>query len=81
MSDLVAIVKATRASAQALAAIAKWTRVQNNEDLTFGVRWSAAHKIKLAKARYAKAQAVLAANPLPGDALDDPNYVGSRHHY
>lgn len=69
MTNLAAIVKATRTSAQALAAAQKWARVAANEDLSFSVRYSAANKAKLAQARYAKAQAVLAANPLPGDAV------------
>lgn len=68
MADLAAIVKATRTSTSALAAAQKWARVAANEDLSFTVRWSAANKRKAAEARYAKAQAVLAANPLPGDA-------------
>lgn len=67
MTNLTAIVKATRTSAKALQAAQKWARVAADEDLSFSVRYSADGKRKAAEASYARAQAILAANPLPGD--------------
>jgi uncharacterized protein (DUF2252 family) len=69
MSDLIAIVKATRSSASALQTIARVSR-QIREAERCGDTAQAAMlypALSRAQRRYDRAQAILAANPLPGD--------------
>ena len=66
MTNLVAIVRATRASAKAV------ERMQRCARLISSARWisdrsDAERAYRLAERAYARAQAVLKANPLPGD--------------
>jgi hypothetical protein len=69
MSDLIAIVKATRASARALADCHKIAReireIERSGDTASAVVLYS--KLTRAQHRYQRAQAILAANPLPGD--------------
>jgi hypothetical protein len=67
MYDLIAIVKATRASAKALADSHNISRRMREKGITLAEHHALAVKLVAANARYHKAQAVLAANPLPGD--------------
>ena len=74
MYDLIAIVRATRASAKALSDCQKIARTLR-ETAPIGVPSTALvefrerefRKLCLAERRYQRAQQILAANPLPGD--------------
>jgi hypothetical protein len=66
MSDLTAIVKATRASAAALKAEQRLAGEMS--DATAAERKIMYRKVLAARQRYQRAQEILAANPLPGDA-------------
>jgi hypothetical protein len=68
MTSLVAIARATRASALALATCQCLVReideaTRNNP----GARFPMYRKLRAAQRRYQAAQAILSANPLPGD--------------
>ena len=69
MSDLIAIVKATRSSARALADCQRIARaireVEKSGDTATAVNMY--RSLIRAQRRYARAQEILAANPLPGD--------------
>jgi plasmid stabilization system protein ParE len=72
MYDLIAIVRATRATARALADMQRLGRViedtyKPGKPYIHEVRAVAQRKHNAAYRRYRKAQAILAANPLPGD--------------
>lgn len=69
MVDLIAVAKATRASARALAACQRIARTIGDLQRTGDTRAAAALVPSLCRAqrRYQAAQLILAANPLPGD--------------
>lgn len=69
MADLTAVVRATRASARAIDAIARISREIRDYERRGDTRSAALLYPKLcaAQRRYHAAQLVLAVNPLPGD--------------
>lgn len=69
MTNLPAIVRATRASASALAAMQRLHRIVRDRDAEKATRVRAAQAYVRAHRRYDRAQEILAANPLPGDQL------------
>ena len=66
MTNLNAIIRATRASAKATADCQRYARAARwgQDEME---RVEAARFLRRAQARYARAQSILAANPLPGD--------------
>ena len=68
MSYLAAIVKATRASASALSTVQTIARLLLDKSIPEEHRKILEARKVNAERRYERAQAVLAANPLPGDA-------------
>lgn len=67
MADLTAIIKATRKSARAIDRMARLARqIRASDDLT--LRANLFNQYDRALFAYHAAQAVLRANPLPGDA-------------
>lgn len=66
MADLIAIVKATRRSALAIARMQRWNH-QLGDSRSLQESRDCERKYQRARRDFAAAQAVLAANPLPGD--------------
>lgn len=67
MAHLPSIVAATRASAAAVKSMQKWARAEKDAPQDSLNQIKAREQRKRAERRFFNAQAVLGANPLPGD--------------